>query len=237
MSSRKRETLTEERPSIYPDDARYWMRTTKKRRDLLIGTVGNSKVYQRSEVIFSQGNAADSIFYVIEGMIRLSVISKNGKEGIVGLLGEGDFFGEGSIAGQALRVETATAMTYSQLLHIDQATMTLALHHKQRFCDLFISCLVARNIRIEEDLIDLLFNSSEKRLARVLLLLCPLVSHGMPKAVIHNVSQGILAEMVGTTRSRVNVFMNRFRSSGFINYGKDGIQVHSSLRSVLLTEG
>jgi len=213
------------------------MITTKKQRDLLIGTVGDSKVYQQSEIIFSQGNAADSIFYVIEGLIRLSVISNNGKEGIVGLLGEGDFFGEGSIADQPFRVETATAMTYSQLRQIDRNAMTLVLHHKQRVCDLFISCLVARNIRIEEDLIDLLFNSSEKRLARVLLLLCPLVSHGMPKTVIHNVSQGILAEMVGTTRSRVNVFMNRFRSSGFINYGKDGIQVYSSLRQVLLMEG
>src|SRR5689334_20905051 len=175
------------------------MRTTKKQRDLLIGTVGDSKVYQQSEIIFSQGNVADSIFYVIEGLIRLSVISNNGKEGIVGLLGEGDFFGEGSIADQPFRVETATAMTYSQLRQIDRNAMTLALHHKQRVCDLFISCLVARNIRIEEDLIDLLFNSSEKRLARVLLLLCPLVSHGMPKTLIHNVSQGILAEMVGTT--------------------------------------
>jgi len=211
-------------------------RLAADQRDLLIGTVGNSRVYQKSDIIFSQGNAADSIFYVIEGMIRLSVISNNGKEGIVGLLGEGDFFGEGSIAGQALRVETATAMTYSQLLQIDRAAMTLALHQKQRVCDVFISCLVARNIRIEEDLIDHLFNSSEKRLARVLLLLCPLGSHGMPNTVIHNVSQGILAEMIGTTRSRVSVFMNRFRSSGFINYGKDGIQVYSSLLSVLLTE-
>lgn len=206
---------------------------TTKQRGPLVGTASNTVAYQKSEIIFSQGNAADSLFYVIEGTIRLTVMSEHGKEAIVGLLGEGEFVGEGSIAGQAHRVETATAMTYCQLMRIDKAAMTLALHREQRVCGLFITCLLARNIRIEQDLIDLLFNSSEKRLARILFLLSPLGSDGTPKTVIHNVSQGTLAEMVGTTRSRVNVFMNRFRSSGFISYGKGGLQVHSSLMSVL----
>jgi CRP/FNR family cyclic AMP-dependent transcriptional regulator len=209
--------------------------TNKKACDLLVGTVGNAKVYNKSQIIFGQGNPADSIFYVIEGMIRLSVISKNGKEGIVGLLGAGDFFGDGSISGRALRVETATAMTYSTLLPMDKTAMTRALHRSQNLCDLFISSLVARNIQCEEDLSELLFNSSEKRLARALLLLCS-VPRGMPQT-IHGVSQVILAEMVGTTRSRINMFMNRFRRSGFITYDKDEIHIHKSLLSVLSTYG
>jgi CRP-like cAMP-binding protein len=169
-------------------------------------------------------------------MIRLSVISKNGKEGIVGLLGAGDFFGDGSISGRALRVETATAMTYSTLLQMDKTAMTRALHRSQSLCDLFISRLIARNIRFEEDLSELLFNSSEKRLARALLLLCS-VPGGTPQTSIHGVSQVILAEMVGTTRSRINMFMNRFRSSGFITYDKDEIHIHKSLLNVLSTYG
>jgi CRP/FNR family transcriptional regulator, cyclic AMP receptor protein len=229
--------LTQERLSPYRGDVGDWNGTNKKECNLLIGSVGNSKVYNKSDIVFGQGNPADSIFYVIDGMIRLNVISTHGKEGIVGLLGAGDFLGEGSIAGLALRVETATAMTYSRLVQIDKAAMTFALHQNQRVCDLFISSLVTRNVRIEEDLIELLFNSTEKRLARALLLLCPLVSHGLPKTAIHGVSQEILAEMVGTRRSRVNIFMNRFRHLGFIDYEKDEIRVHRSLQSVLSTDG
>jgi CRP/FNR family cyclic AMP-dependent transcriptional regulator len=233
----KSHALTKERLSTYRGDVGEWKGTNKKVRNLLIGTVGSSRVYNKSDIVFGQGNPADSIFYVIEGMIRLTVISQHGKVGVVGLLGAGDFFGEGSIAGLALRIETATAMTYSTLLQINKKAMTLALHQDQRVCDLLISSLVTRNIRIEEDLIELLFNSTEKRLARALLLLCPLVSHGIPKTAIHGVSQEILAEMVGTTRSRVNIFMNRFRSLGFINYAKDEIRVHRSLQNVLSRDG
>ncbi len=183
-----------------------------------------------------QGDLADTVFYIQEGNVRLSVISKSGKEAIVGILGKGEFFGEGSLAGQSIRIGSATAMTYCQLLRIDKKAMALALHQELKVTDLFVASLLARNIRIEQDLVDQLFNSSEKRLARILLLLAQFGKDGMPKPVIDMISQKTLAEMVGTTRSRINFFMNRFRTSGFINYGKDGIQVHRSLLNVVLED-
>jgi len=196
----------------------------------------NMVSFSKSQIIFRQGGIADAVFYIQDGNVRLSVISKGGKEAIVGILGKGDFFGEGSLAGQPLRMGSATAMTYCQLQRIDKKAMTLALHQELKLADLFVASLLARNIRIEQDLVDQLFNSSEKRLARILLLLAQFGGGGMPKPVIDMISQKTLAEMVGTTRSRINFFMNRFRTSGFINYGKDGIQVHRSLLNVVLED-
>ncbi len=208
----------------------------KQNVDLLIGMASNMVSFSKSQIIFRQGGIADAVFYIQDGNVRLSVISKGGKEAIVGILGKGDFFGEGSLAGQPLRMGSATAMTYCQLQRIDKKAMTLALHQELKLADLFVASLLARNIRIEQDLVDQLFNSSEKRLARILLLLAQFGKDGMPKPVIDMISQKTLAEMVGTTRSRINFFMNRFRTSGFINYGKDGIQVHRSLLNVVLED-
>jgi CRP/FNR family transcriptional regulator, cyclic AMP receptor protein len=189
----------------------------------------------RSRVIFAQGDPADAIFYILEGNVRLTVLSKNRKEAILAILGEGEFFGEGSLAGQASRMGSASAMTPCQLLRINKMAMTRALH-RDKVSELFIGCLLARNVRIEQDLVDQLFNSSEKRLARILLLLSHYGEDGVQEMAIHKVNQGSLAEMIGTTRSRVNFFMNRFRTSGFINYGRDGIQVHHSLLNVVLKD-
>ncbi len=209
---------------------------TRQKLDLLVDMASNPVSFSKSQIIFRQGDLADTVFYIQEGNVRLSVISKSGKEAIVGILGKGEFFGEGSLAGQSIRIGSATAMTYCQLLRIDKKAMALALHQELKVTDLFVASLLARNIRIEQDLVDQLFNSSEKRLARILLLLAQFGGGGMPKPVIDMISQKTLAEMVGTTRSRINFFMNRFRTSGFINYGKDGIQVHRSLLNVVLED-
>ena len=188
----------------------------------------------KKQTIFSQGDAADAVFYIQEGKVRLTVLSKIGKEATLGILSAGDFFGEGSLAGQTLRMGSAAAMTDCELMRIDKKAMILALHQEHTFSDLFTAHLLARNIRYEEDLVDQLFNSSEKRLARTLLLLAHFGKEGVQETVVPRISQETLAEMVGTTRSRVSFFMNRFRKLGFLDYGETGMQVHSSLLNVIL---
>ncbi len=190
--------------------------------------------FPRSRIIFTQGDEADAIFYLQEGKVRLTVVSKSGKEATLGILGQGGFFGEGSLAGQPFRIGSATAMTDCRLLQIDKKAMMLALHRENTLSDLFVSYLLGRNIRYEEDLTDHIFNSSEKRLARTLLMLAQFGKGGMPDVVIPKISQEILAEMVGTTRPRISFFMNKFRQLGFVAYGESGLQVHSSLLSVVL---
>ena len=213
-----------------------------KRRDFdpkkFLATIGEGRkvvAFPKKQTIFSQGDAADAVFYIQEGKVRLTVVSKIGKEATLGILSEGDFFGEGGLAGQALRMGSATAMTDCELLRIDKKAMMLALHREHTFSDLFVAYLLARNIRYEEDLVDQLFNSSEKRLARILLLLAHFGKEGVPETVIPKISQETLAEMIGTTRSRVSFFMNRFRGLGFLDYDAgSGLQVHSSLLNVVL---
>ncbi len=199
-----------------------------------IGEGRKSVAVPQKQTIFAQGDAADSVFYIQGGKVRLTVVSKVGKEATLGILNEGEFFGEGSLAGQSLRMGSATAMTDCDLLRIDKKAMMLALHREHTFSDLFVAYLLARNIRYEEDLVDQLFNSSEKRLARLLLLLAHFGKEGVPETVIPKISQETLAEMIGTTRSRVSFFMNRFRELGFLDYGGSGLQVHSSLLNVVL---
>jgi CRP/FNR family transcriptional regulator, cyclic AMP receptor protein len=202
-----------------------------------LATIGEGRTevaFLRKETIFKQGDDADAVFYVQEGKVSLTVVSKNGKEATLGILSEGEFFGEGSLAGQRLRMGSASAMTDCEILRIDKKAMMLALHREHTFSDLFVAYLLARNIRYEEDLVDQLFNSSEKRLARLLLLLAQFGKEGAPASAIPKMSQETLAEMIGTTRSRVSFFMNRFRKLGFIDYGTDGMQVHSSLLNVVL---
>jgi len=202
-----------------------------------IATLGEGRkvvAFPKKQTIFAQGDWADAVFYIQEGKVRLTVVSKIGKEATLGILGEGQFFGEGSLAGQALRMGSATAMTDCELLRIDKKAMMLALHREHKFSDLFVAYLLARNIRYEEDLVDQLFNSSEIRLARLLLLLAHFGKDGVPETVIPKISQETLADMIGTTRSRVSFFMNRFRELGFLDYGESGLQVHSSLLNVVL---
>jgi CRP/FNR family transcriptional regulator, cyclic AMP receptor protein len=205
-----------------------------------LATIGNGRknlLVPKKAVIFSQGDAADAVFYIQKGKVRLTVVSKNGREATIGMLGDANFFGEGSLAGQALRMGSAAAMTDCKLLRIDKKAMMEALHREHAFSDLFVAYLLGRNIRYEEDLVDQLFNSSEKRLARVLLLLAHFGKEGSPETVVPKISQETLAEMVGTTRSRVSFFMNRFRKMGFIQYAggiEGGLQVHSSLLNVVL---
>ena len=189
--------------------------------------------FAKKQTVFAQGDATDAVFYIQKGKIKLTVISSNGKEATIGILGEGDFFGEGCLAGQKQRMGSATAITNSEILRIDKKVMMEALHREHKMSDMFIAYLLARNIRYEEDLVDQLFNSSEKRLARILLLLAQFGKEGVPQTVIPEISQATLAEMVGTTRSRVNFFLNRFRKMGFIHYD-GGLQVHSSLLNVVL---
>jgi CRP/FNR family transcriptional regulator, cyclic AMP receptor protein len=189
----------------------------------------------KNQMVFSQGDSSDSVFYIQKGRVRLSVVSKKGKEATIGVLNEGDFFGEGCLAGQPLRMCSATAMTDCTLMRIDKKSMMEVLHREHAFSDMFVAYLLTRNIRYEEDLVDQLFNSSEKRLARILLLLAHFGKDGKPEVAIPKISQESLAEMVGTTRGRVNFFMNRFRKLGFIDYhAGDALQVHSSLLSVVL---
>src|SRR5712671_2993614 len=216
----------------------------KKRRRFdphaFLATIGEGRksvLFPRKREIFAQGDPADAVFYIQTGKVKLTVVSKTGKEATIGILGEGDFFGEASLAGQAFRMDSATAMTDSAVLRIDKKAMMEALHRQHEFSDMFVAYLLARNIRYEEDLVDQLFNSSEKRLARVLLMLAHFGKEGVPETVVPKISQETLAEMVGTTRSRVSFFMNRFRKLGFIDYagGEDGgLQVHSSLLNVVL---
>ena len=213
----------------------------RKTRDFdpkeFLATIGEGRkvvAVPKKQTIFTQGDAADAVFYIQEGEVRLTVVSKTGKEATLGILREGDFFGEGGLAGQPLRMGSATAMTDCELLRIDKKAMVLALHREHKFSDLFVAYLLARNVRYEEDLVDQLFNSSEKRLARILLLLARFGKEGVPETVIAKISQETLAEMIGTTRSRVSFFMNRFRKLGFVDYGGNGLQVHSSLLNIVL---
>jgi CRP/FNR family transcriptional regulator, cyclic AMP receptor protein len=203
-----------------------------------LATIGNGRKvvsFHKKQTIFTQGAAADTVFYIQQGKVRLTVVSKIGKEATLGILSEGEFFGEGGLAGQPLRMGSATAMTDCEVLSIDKKAMMLALHREHTFSDLFVAYLLARNIRYEEDLVDQLFNSSEKRLARLLLLLAHFGKEGVPETVIPKISQETLADMIGTTRSRVSFFMNRFRTLGFVDYkGGSGLQVHSSLLNVVL---
>ena len=199
-----------------------------------LGTGRKPVSFRKKQAIFAQGDAADAVFYIQDGKVRLTVVSKAGKEATLGILGEGEFFGEGGLAGQPRRMGSATAMTDCELLRIDKKAMMLALHREHKFSDLFVAYLLARNIRYEEDLVDQLFNSSEKRLARILLLLAHFGKEGVPETIIPKISQETLADMIGTTRSRVSFFMNRFRKLGFLDYGVEGLQVHSSLLNIVL---
>ena len=192
--------------------------------------------YRGSQKIYSQGDPAKSVMYVQKGGVKLSVVNEVGKEAVLAILGPGDFFGEGGMAGQSVRMGTATAITPTTLLVIGKNEMIRVLHAEHAFSDRFVSYMLSRNIRIEEDLIDQLFNSSEKRLARTLLLLAQYGKEPQPEKMLPKVSQEMLSEMVGTTRSRVNFFMNKFRKLGFIQYNNGGLQVHSSLLSVVLHE-
>jgi CRP/FNR family transcriptional regulator, cyclic AMP receptor protein len=189
--------------------------------------------YKKNQRIFLQGDPADAIFHIQTGKIKLTVVSKQGKEAVVAILGADDFFGEGCLAGQSLRMASAAAMSDCSIMRLEKPGVVRLLNREPAFSELFLRYLLSRNIRIEEDLVDLLFNSSEKRLARVLLLMAKFGKDGQVESVIPKVSQETLAEIVGTTRSRVSFFMNRFRKLGFIDYN-GALEVHSSLLNVVL---
>jgi len=193
------------------------------------------EAFPKTEAIFAQGDSGDAVFYIKDGKVKLTVVSKIGREATIGILNKGDFFGEGCLTGQALRLCSATAMTDCSVMKIDKKSMTEVLHREHAFSDMFVAYLLTRNIRYEEDLVDQLFNSSEKRLARILLLLAHFGKEGRHEVTIPKISQGTLAEMVGTTRWRVSCFMNRFRKLGFIDYhAGETLQVHSSLLNIVL---
>jgi len=189
--------------------------------------------FKRAEIVFSQGAAAESVMYIQEGGVKITAVSASGKEAIIAILGPGEFFGEGCLAGQTVRMGNATAITASTVLVIDKKEMQHVLHEQHDLSDLFINFVLTRNIRVEEDLVDQLFNSTEKRLARTLLLLARYGKQDHPQRVLPKVSQETLAEMIGTTRTRVNLFMNKFRKLGFIKYN-GGIEINTSLLSVVL---
>jgi CRP-like cAMP-binding protein len=191
--------------------------------------------FLKKRTIFAQGDPSDAVFYIKEGKVRLTVVSQIGKEATIGILNKGDFFGEGCLTGQLLRLCSATAMTDCSVMRINKKSMMEVLHREHAFSDMFVAYLLTRNIRYEEDLVDQLFNSSEKRLARILLLLAQFGKDGKPEILIPKISQETLAEMIGTTRSRVSFFMNRFRKLGFIDYhAGNELQVHSSLLNIVL---
>ena len=216
--------------------------TAKKKSDFsphaFLSTVGKGREmvsFQKKETIFAQGDSRDGLFFVQTGKVQLSVVSEGGREATLGILGEGDFFGEGGLAGQPQRMSSATALTDCVLLHVERKTMVHAMNLEPKLSAMFVKYLLKRNIRYQDDLVDQLFNSSEKRLARVLLLMAKFGKEGAPEISIPRLSQETLAEMVGTTRSRVSFFMNRFREEGFINYRHgNNLHVHSSLLNVLL---
>jgi CRP-like cAMP-binding protein len=189
--------------------------------------------YRKDQIVFSQGDPADSVFYIQEGKVKVCVTSEQGKEAVVALHGDGAFFGEGCLTGQPLRLGTVAAVTECIILRLDKAAIVHVLHEEPKFAELFMSYILARNARVEADLVDQLFNSSEKRLARALLLLANFGKEGMPSPVIAKISQETLAEMIGTTRSRVSMFMNKFRKLGFVQYNGD-LEVHNSLLNVVL---
>src|ERR1700726_513932 len=191
--------------------------------------------YRKDQNVYAQGERADSVFYIQSGKVKKTVVSEQGKEAVVALLGTGDFFGEGCLTGPPLRLSTVSAVTESVIVRIAKADITRVIHQEPAFAELFIARLLARNSRVEEDLVDQLFNSSEKRLARVLLLLANFGKEGAPEPVIAKISQETLAEMIGTTRSRVSFFMNRFRKMGLIDYNGH-LEIHSSLLNVVLRD-
>jgi CRP/FNR family cyclic AMP-dependent transcriptional regulator len=189
--------------------------------------------YRKDQIVYRQGEPSDSVFYIQSGKVKQTVLSEHGKEAVVALLGAGDFFGEGCLTGQPLRLATVSAMTECVIVRITKADTIRVIHEEPAFAELFIAHLLARNLRVEEDLVDQLFNSSEKRLARVLLLLANFGKEGRPEPILAKISQETLAEMIGTTRSRVSFFMNKFRELGLIDYNGH-IEVHSSLLNVVL---
>jgi CRP/FNR family cyclic AMP-dependent transcriptional regulator len=191
--------------------------------------------FSKRQTIFVQGDVADSVFYIQSGKVKLTVVASSGKEATIGILNEGKFVGEGCLIGQPFRMCFASAMTDCKLMRIDKQSMIDVIHRERAFSDMFVAYLLSRNIRYEEDLVDQLFNSSEKRLARVLLLLAQFGKDGMTEVAIPQITQQTLAEIVGTTRSRINLFLNRFRKMGFIDYhASDDLRVHSSLLNVVL---
>ena len=199
--------------------------------------VGNGRSigkYRKNQVVFSQGDIGDAVFYVKKGKVKITVVSEQGKEALVAILGTDDFFGEGCIAGQAQRISTVTALTESIIARLQRSVIVRLIHDEPAFSEMFIAHLLGRTIRVEADLVDQLFNSSEKRLARMLLLLANFGKESKPEPIIAKISQETLAEMVGTTRSRVSFFMNKFRELGFIDYNGSGIEVHSSLLNAIL---
>ena len=191
--------------------------------------------YRKDETVFSQSSSADAVFYIQKGKVKITVVSEQGKEAVVAILGPDEFCGEGCLTGQPLRLATATAMTDCEIMRVEKAVMVRVLHEEPAFSEMFVSHLLARTIRVEADLVDQLFNSSEKRLARALLLLANFGKDGRPEPIIAKVSQETLAEMIGTTRSRVSFFMNKFRNLGLIDYN-GRIEIHSSLLNVVLHE-
>ncbi len=191
--------------------------------------------HKKKHIIFAQGDVADSVFYIKKGKVKVTVVSKQGKEAVVAILGADEFLGEGCLIGQPKRLATATAMTDCETMRVDKAEIAQVLQDEPTFSQMFIAHILARNARVEEDLVDQLFNSTEKRLARVLLLLANFGKEGRPEPIIAKISQETLAEMIGTTRSRVSHFMNKFRNLGFIDYNGH-LEVHSSLLSVVLTD-
>jgi CRP-like cAMP-binding protein len=191
--------------------------------------------YGKDQTVFSQGDPADAVFYIQKGKAKITVVSEQGKEAVVAILGTDEFFGEGCLAGQTLRIATARAMTESVIMRLDKAAVVDVIRREPAFSEMFIAHLLGRTIRVEADLVDQLFNSSEKRLARMLLLLANFGKEGKPEPIIAKISQETLAEMIGTTRSRVSFFMNRFRKLGLIDYN-GGIHVHRSLLNVVLHE-
>jgi CRP-like cAMP-binding protein len=203
-----------------------------------LGKIGEGRTtaeYDKNQVVFAQGDAANAIFYLQKGRVKLTVVSSSGKEAVVALLGPDDFFGEGCLTRQTSRMATASAMDVCSIMRIEKSRIVRLLREEPAFSELFVAHLLSRNIRVEEDLVDQLFNSSEKRLARVLLLMANFGQEGQPETVIAKISQETLAEIVGTTRSRVSFFMNKFRKLGFIDY-KNRLEVHSSLLSVVLND-
>jgi len=202
-----------------------------------LATVGHGKTlltYSKKRILFSQGHVAQAVFYIEKGAVKLSVISKDRKEAVIALLEPGNFVGEGCLAGQLVCMATATTIGDSLLVRIEKQAMIEALHKDSVFAELFLTHLLSRNIRIQEDLVDQLFNSSEKRLARILLLMAHFGKEGQAEVIIPKISQELLAEMIGTTRSRVSHFMNKFRKLGFLEYNGGGVHVHSSLLNIVL---
>ncbi len=199
-----------------------------------VGEGRSIHAYPEAQIVFSQGDPADAVFYLQNGKVKVTVVSKRGKEAVVAILGANDFFGEGCLAGQTRRIATAVTMTNSVVVRLEKAAILRVIRQEPAFSEMFIAHLVGRGIRVEADLVDQLFNSSEKRLARLLLLLANFGKEGKPEPIIAKISQETLAEMIGTTRSRVSFFMNKFRKLGFIHYNGDGVEVHSSLLNVVL---